>query len=376
MDWIESLVLGVVQGLTEFLPISSDGHLNLTQHAFAAATGRPKSEADKIFFDVMLHVGTLLAIVAHYRDVAREGARDLLAGGSRRMGVVRVGILAAVATAPLVLDKLFFLKLIEEAFHSLTATGVGFLITAAVLLVNTRLKGGSKDAATTGWADALLVGIAQMFAPLPGVSRSGLTIAAALALGFSRAWAVGFSLLIAVPAIIGATVFEVRKVNPASLTPDRVAQIVASAAVAGVIGFLAINWLVRLVRAGRIWYFSVYLVALGLGVIALDQLGKGGGDGQPSHTVDRPLRGGPPIPGHPGGGAGAVGGLAGDLPFGPRPDPPVAGDRGGRDGGRPPGLDLVRRLAGGRGGEPRPPGPALPGGAAGGARRGGPPGPA
>src|SRR4051812_29348334 len=154
MDWIESLVLGVVQGLTEFLPISSDGHLNVTQHAFAAWTGRSHSEADKIFFDVMLHVGTLLAIVAHYRAVAIEGARALLESeprpsGLSRPSVIRVGLLAIVATLPLIPDKLFFMPLIEKAFQSLTATGVGFLITAAVLLLNTRLKGGSKGPAET-----------------------------------------------------------------------------------------------------------------------------------------------------------------------------------------------------------------------------------
>ena len=106
-----------------------------------------------------------------------------------------------------------------------------------------------------------------MFAPLPGVSRSGLTIAAALALGFSRTWAVGFSLLIAVPAICGAAVFELKDAikDPAALglTPDRIAQTLAATVVAGLVGYLAILWLIRVVRAGRLWYFSVYLIALG-----------------------------------------------------------------------------------------------------------------
>lgn len=318
MDWIESLVLGVVQGLTEFLPVSSDGHLNTVQHAFALWTGQSHSEADKIFFDVMLHVGTLLAIVAHYRAIAIEGGRALLEpeprpSGLTRAGVIRVGLLAIVATLPLIPDKLFFMPWIERAFQSLTATGVGFLITAAVLLLNTRLKGGSKGAAETTWLDALLVGIAQMFAPLPGVSRSGLTISAALALGFSRAWAVGFSLLIAVPAIVGATLSELKDVDAASLTADRVAQIVVSAAVAGVIGYMAIIWLVRLVRAGRLWYFSVYLVVLGIGLIVMDAQRKGDTDAGPSHAVDRPLRGGPPRVGDHEGGARALQPLAGAV---------------------------------------------------------------
>jgi undecaprenyl-diphosphatase len=294
MDWIESLALGAVQGLTEFLPISSDGHLTVTEMGFEHFTGRKSDGAAKIFFFVMLHVGTLLAIVLHYRQQVVAGAKGLLNLGEvaedyRRPGVIRVGILAVIATLPLIPDKLFFMKYIEEAFQSLTATGVGFLITAAILLLTIRLKGGDKGPAQTSWLAALLVGIAQMFAPLPGVSRSGLTISAALALGFSRTWAVNFSLLIAVPAILGATVFELRHVNPKSLTPDRVAQIVASAALAGVIGYLAIVWLVRLVRAGRLWYFSVYLVVLGTGLIVLDQWG-GGGDVRAAQALDRPAR--------------------------------------------------------------------------------------
>jgi undecaprenyl-diphosphatase len=278
MDWIESLVLGVVQGLTEFLPISSDGHLTITQLGFEHFTGKSSTPAEKIFFDVMLHVGTLLAIVASYRNQVIAGAKGLLSEQAdvalpfRRSAVIRTGVLAVIATLPLIPDKLFFMDLIEKTFDSLTYAGIGFLITSVILILTIRLKGGEKGPSETSWLDALLIGIAQMFAPLPGVSRSGLTISAALALGFSRTWAVNFSLMMAVPAILGATVFELRKVDPKTLGSDRVAQIVVSAAVAGVIGYLAIVWLLRLVRSGRLWYFSVYLVVLGISVILLDQL--------------------------------------------------------------------------------------------------------
>jgi undecaprenyl-diphosphatase len=353
MDWIESLALGVVQGLTEFLPISSDGHLNITQLGFEHFTGKKSSAADKIFFDVMLHVGTLLAIVVHYRQQAIAGAKGLLDPKSdvsppfQRGAVIRTGVLAFIATLPLIPDKLFFMKLIEDAFQSLTATGVGFLITAAILILTIRLKGGEKGPAETSWLDALLVGIAQMFAPLPGVSRSGLTISAALALGFSRTWAVNFSLMMAVPAIIGATVFELRKVDPATLTGERVAQIVASAAVAGLIGYLAIVWLLQLVRSGRLWYFSVYLVLLGTSLIAVDQISRRGVDAGPAQALDRPLRDVAPRSGDRPGVERAVGPLAGPLAAGPRAGHPGAG--GSIEVGRAaPGLVLERRLEGDR----------------------------
>ena len=151
------------------------------------------------------------------------GAQDV-APGFRRAEVVRVGVLAAVATSPLVPFALFFKKPLERTFEGTTVAGYGFLVTAAVLLLTAWLsrRDGTKGPAETTWLDALLIGIAQMFAPLPGVSRSGVTIAAALALGLSRTWAVGFSLLIAVPAILGAAVFEIKDVNKSMLTADRI----------------------------------------------------------------------------------------------------------------------------------------------------------
>ena len=267
MSWFEAIVLGVVQGVTEFLPISSDGHLNVVQKLFAVATGRVQPEKLTIFFFVMLHVGTTVAILAHYRREIREGLRGLLGDpdvreGYRRPDIIRVGMLAFVATLPLVPDALFLKKLMEAAFSGFRMTALGFLVTAAMLAISIRLRGGEKGPRETSLLDALLVGIAQMFAPLPGVSRSGLTITAALALGFSRTWAVGFSLLLAVPAIAGATVFEIRKIDRSLVNSDLIVQAVVATTLAGLIGYVAIVWLVRIVRGGRLWYFSVYLVVL------------------------------------------------------------------------------------------------------------------
>ncbi|MFO0954549.1 MAG: undecaprenyl-diphosphate phosphatase [Isosphaeraceae bacterium] len=299
-EWIESLLLGFVQGVTEFLPISSDGHLVLTQQIFARLTGKERSADENLFFDVMLHLGTLAAIVIYYRAVVRTGVKGLLGSEDvppsyRRGAVIRVGFLAAVATSPLVPLALFFLKWIKRAFDSMAATGVGFLITAAVLLLTAFLQRrgeGGKGPAETTWLDALLIGLAQMFAPLPGVSRSGLTVAAALGLGFSRAWAVGFSLLIAVPAILGAVVKELKDVNPAVMTADRVSQTVAATVLAGLVGYGAIIWLVKIVRSGRMWYFSVYLILLGLAILAVVTAGGGPNNGSRTNAARGTLRGG------------------------------------------------------------------------------------
>jgi undecaprenyl-diphosphatase len=338
MEWLESLFLGVVQGVTEFLPVSSDGHLAITQQAFAWMKGTARSGKEDLFFDIMLHVGTLAAILFHYRAVILEGARGFLLGASdvrpgfNRASVFHVGLLAAVATSPLVPFALFFKKPLEAMFQSSRAAGVGFLVTAAVLmLVTLRLKGpeGGKGPALTTWRDAMLVGLAQMFAPLPGVSRSGLTIASALLLGFSRTWAVGFSLLIAVPAICGAAVFELKDAikDPQSLglTPDRIAQTLAATVVAGLVGYMAIRWLIRVVRAGKLWYFSVYLVALVILVLALASRAGGTVDGRSSKALDGTAGRGDPGP-HPGRARAGAGGTLdrADAP-GVRPGGAAAG---------------------------------------------------
>ena len=143
---------------------------------------------------MILHLGTTAAILFTITPIDRRGSARALgvprtsAPGFRRAEVIRVGLLAAVATSPLVPFALFFKKLIEQTFEGTTVAGYGFLVTAAVLLLTAWLsrRDGTKGPADTSWLDALLIGIAQMFAPLPGVSRSGMTIATALALGFSR----------------------------------------------------------------------------------------------------------------------------------------------------------------------------------------------
>ena len=300
MEWLKALILGLVQGITEFLPISSDGHLLMTQNLFDWLTGTRSSGEENLFFDVILHLGTTAAILVYYRREIMNGLRGLLGAedvpeGFRRPEVVRVGVLAAIATTPLIPLALFFMKWIKRSFEGITVAGVGFLITATVLMLTAWLsrRNGTKGPAQTTWLDALLIGIAQMFAPLPGVSRSGMTIAAGLALGLSRPWAVGFSLLIAVPAILGAAVKEIKDIDPATLTTDYIVQAVAGTVVAGLVGYAAIAWLIRLVRAGRIWYFSVYLILVGLLVLTVAMRG-GSADAGRSSALDGSVRVGHP----------------------------------------------------------------------------------
>lgn len=304
MTWFEALTLAVLQGLTEFLPVSSSGHLAVASSLFHSL-GTVENRPDGLFFIVMLHLGTLLAILVFYRRVMRSGARGLATGGGvgetpTRAIVLRSGLLAVVATLPAVVVGLTLKKTVDEAFQNLLVPGFAFLITAALLLSTTRMKAGLKGPAETTWLDALLVGVAQAFAITPGISRSGSTIAAALALGFSRTWAVGFSLLINVPAILGASVLVGKDLQIESLSTEVLQMTVLATILSGIVGYGAIVWLVRIVRSGRLWYFSVYLVLLSgvvLGSVALmgqgeDSRGRTHEQGGRPEALDRPGGGG------------------------------------------------------------------------------------
>ncbi|MEW4567757.1 undecaprenyl-diphosphate phosphatase [Tautonia sp. JC769] len=339
MTWFEALTLAVIQGLTEFLPVSSSGHLAVAASLFQSL-GTVEDRPDGLFFVVMLHLGTLLAILVFYRRVMRSGAHSLATGGGDpgmppRAVVLRSGLLAAIATLPAVVVGLTLKRAVDEAFDNPIVPGFAFLVTAALLLSTTRMAAGQKGPAETTWLDALLVGLAQAIAITPGISRSGSTIAAALALGFSRTWAVGFSLLINVPAILGATVLVGKDLRLESLSTEVLEMTILATILSGVVGYGAIVWLVRIVRSGRLWYFSVYLVLLSgvvLGSAALSGRGEVSGgmtdeQGGRPEALDRPGGGGLARSGPRAEGAGDH--LDRADAAGPRPPGPSARDGAG-----------------------------------------------
>ncbi len=359
IDWAEAVAIGAVQGLTEFLPISSDGHLAIVQQAFRRLPGgsAPEIEGQALFQTVMVHLGTVGAVLAYYRREVVRGAAALAGrpamGGPSSRDVVRAGLLATVATLPLVPIGLFLKPQVDAATESTAVTAAGFLVTAGVLLLTTRLRGGDRGFAEMRWYDAMAIGAVQAVAILPGVSRSGLTVATALALGLSRPWAVGFSLLIMVPAVLGAEVLVLRKVEPSALSGDLVARMALAIAVAGAVGYGAIAWLVRVVRSGRLWYFSVYLVALAAVLLTMVafaatttrpvEASGGRTDAEPrrASAVDRPVRGRPEGEGADGvAGRRGAGSLAGADADGPRPGPGAPGPDATRGPGHRPDLVL------------------------------------
>lgn len=235
-------LLGVVQGLTEFLPVSSDGHLALAQVALGLADV-------PILFDILLHAGTLAVVLLWFRgDIAALlRARDVGYGAK----IVLAGALTLAVALPLE-------KTMEKAFHDVRTVGTGFLVSAAFLLATLRRGAGGRT--EPSWRDALLVGLVQGLAPFPGVSRSGLTISAALLSGMEGAAAMRFSFILSLPTVGGAVFLKVLEGGPLGAGPVEAAIGVAAAAASGT---AAVALLSRAVRPGVFHLFGWYCLAVG-----------------------------------------------------------------------------------------------------------------
>src|SRR3954452_6476938 len=221
------LVLALVQGITEFLPVSSDGHLAIVEPLlWNSASPRPES----MDLTIILHLGTLGSILIYYRDRILR----LLGDDRRVIWLIAIGTIPAVLlvlTAKLLLDEVF-----EPILKSTFLAGLMLPVTGAALIWSERRPPGNRDYRELSWLDSLIIGIAQAAAILPGLSRSGSTIASGLALGMSRTAAATFSFLLAIPALAGAGAYEglkmVRHPAPLSASP-------ANLAIGAVVSFAA-----------------------------------------------------------------------------------------------------------------------------------------
>ena len=246
----EGIVLGLVQGLTEFLPVSSDGHLVLAGALLGVAT-------PGVSVEVALHVATLGAVLVVY---GRRLAALIVGVLRRRPDDLRLAGLLALGTVPAGVVGLLFKPLVERAFDSLWMAGAGFLVTGAILWSTRRVRSG--DLTAPGAGAAALIGVAQALAILPGVSRSGSTVSTALLLRVRPAEAAEFSFLLAVPAITGAAVLEGRHMA-AGLGSAGVVPLAVACAVAFVSGIWAIRVLLALLRRGRFHVFAPYCWGIG-----------------------------------------------------------------------------------------------------------------
>lgn len=273
MSIVEAVFLGIIQGLTEFLPVSSSGHLVLFSHLL-------KVKEPSMVFEVVVHVGTLLAVFVVFWEeilVLIKSFFKLLSKPSQARELFRTDpgcrlLLAVVcATLPVVVFALLFKDRIEALFMSPLLVGFMLMITGTILFVTDRLQVRRKNLEEITVADALMIGVGQSIAVLPGISRSGTTIGVGLARGLTRESAARFSFLLTIPAILGALIFSIGDLV-AGTTVLSSGALVAGLLASGITGYLAIHLLLELVKRGKLVWFSYYTWALGILVVLLNIL--------------------------------------------------------------------------------------------------------
>ncbi len=245
MNALEGFVLGVVQGLTEFLPVSSSGHLVIVQSLM-------RVEQEGILFEISVHVATLASVLIFYRSRVAALIRGVLK--RNRADLEYVGKLV-VATVPAVVLVLIAGDFLDAQFESPSVAGIGLLTTGAILW-STRWTAGTARQPSPTWTAALLIGCAQSIAIAPGISRSGATVAAALALGVSPLVAAEFSFLMSTIAITGAAVRMIPEFG--AVVPEMIAPIAFGFVAALVSGVAAIWLFVRLLKSSGFHYFAYY----------------------------------------------------------------------------------------------------------------------
>ena len=269
MSILTAIFLGFIQGVAEFLPISSSGHLAVLQNIFHMQT----AEEGHMFFDVLLHLGTVVSIVVVYwkdivnivRDTldflrtaryADPNARKEHPGG-------RFLLMIIIGTLPLFLILPFHDSL-EQLYYSTAFIGAAFILTGCVLFISDRMTPGRKNERTMRVTDALIIGVCQAIATIPGISRSGSTITAGIATGQSRGYAMKYSLLMSVPAVLGANLLSLIKAIKNDVDWSNLPAYLIGTVVAMVVGYVSILLLQRLLKKGKFGKFAYYLWGVGV----------------------------------------------------------------------------------------------------------------
>ena len=278
MSFWSAIFLGIVQGLAEFLPISSSGHLSVFQHFL----GLTNVESENLFFDVLLHLGTLAAVfVAYWPEIkslvleffTMIGVRKLPRGQkpdrlSRRMILfIILGTLPLFVVLP-IKDK------VEGLYGNTFFIGFAFLLTGTLLFLSDRMNRGGKDLRTVTIVDVLVVGIGQAIAVVPGLSRSGTTISCGMARGFEREFAVKFSFLLSIPAVLGANLLSLIDAIQVGIDWSLMPMYLAGVVTAAVSGYLAIRLLKFITQKGSFGAFCYYCWGAGLVTLILSLLNK------------------------------------------------------------------------------------------------------
>lgn len=283
MELWKAIVMGIIQGVAEFLPISSSGHLALFKHVLAIDL-----ETGGLLFDIMLHFGTLVAVfICFWKDITKLVAEgfgivgDFFMNIGRRFYNIRAKdtkkeikkvvdtayrkfvMMVIVSTIPTGIMGILLKDVIETASATILVPGIFLLITAVLLLIADRTKTGNKRPNQITYREAGIVGIAQGLATMPGLSRSGTTITAGLLCGFDRNFAVKYSFIMSIPAVLGAVVLEFKDFAAFKAEGIDMLNYGVGTAVAAVVGYICIKTMLVIVRGKKFKYFSYYCFLAG-----------------------------------------------------------------------------------------------------------------
>lgn len=265
MNILQAIILGIVQGITEFLPVSSSAHLVLLPYFL----GWKIPQVESFTFDVLVHWGTLLAVLVYFwKDIIRiilEMIAGILQGKPFGEAQSRLGWFLLLASIPAGVAGLLLKKLVETAFGSPTITGVFLMITAALLLAGEFIGRRTRTQNDMDWKDALWIGGFQMLAIFPGISRSGSTITGGAVRNFERAEAARFSFLLSIPIMVAAGLLQLRDFMnyPALAVMDALPVVITGTVVAAVVGYFSIRWLLGFLKDHSLVWFSGYCFLVG-----------------------------------------------------------------------------------------------------------------
>ena len=248
MDLINAILLGFIQGITEFLPISSSGHLVIGNYFLGI-------QNDHILFEVFIHLGTLVAIFYYYKNDIIQICRGVI---KRKKESLYYLSLIIISTIPAILIGLFFNDQIKS-FYDIKWVSIFFLTTGIILFLS---KFSNEKSIKINFFYAFVIGFFQAIAILPGISRSGVTIAIALLLGIHRKEASKFSFFMAIPVIVGAVILEMIKMN--EIQSIELSNLIAGFLTAAIIGYFSITWLIKLINKLHFWKFSFYVWSMSL----------------------------------------------------------------------------------------------------------------
>ncbi len=271
MSVIQSLILGIVQGLAEFLPISSSGHLAVIQNMMHLDPNNILS------FTVMLHFGTLIAIfVVYWNDIVAL-LKELLAlivdvctGKGIQMNkneTRRLGIMIVISTIPTGVIGLLFNDFFESLYTSMISIGIGLIVTGSCLFASERWGGGDKGVREMTVGNALWIGLCQALAICPGISRSGATMVGGLSSKFNRPHAVRYAFLISIPSVLGAFIMEVPDAIAAAEGGSGIGVLIVGVIAAAISGYIAIKAMIRAVENKKLFYFSIYTWIVGIALV-------------------------------------------------------------------------------------------------------------